>query len=115
MLKQFLNRKMEKSRSAYIYKKQRDEKSREYEKRPHFIFIIQNIKIYSRKWINDAYTHWDDLRKTSEGSRAGVTQLSGYIFSSTSPHIVRVTNLILLYWTNFINFLFFFYIPESFN
>lgn len=69
-------------------------KSREYKIDLIFIFIIQKIKIFSRKWINDAYNHWDDLRKTSEGSRAGVTQLSGYIFSSTSPHIVRVgTNL----------------------
>lgn len=47
------------------------------------------IKRY-RKWISDAYEYWDSIRATSEASKCGITQLSGYIFSSTSPAIVRV-------------------------
>ncbi|XP_055533300.1 D-aspartate oxidase [Wyeomyia smithii] len=43
----------------------------------------------TRKWISDAYRYWDDIRKTEDASNAGVTQLSGYIFSSTDPAIVR--------------------------
>ncbi|XP_055609877.1 D-aspartate oxidase isoform X2 [Uranotaenia lowii] len=41
------------------------------------------------KWISDAYLYWDAIRRTEEASDAGVTQLSGYIFSSTEPGIVR--------------------------
>lgn len=43
----------------------------------------------TRKWIRDAYDHWDGIRKSEESAIAGVTQLSGYIFSNTSPEIVR--------------------------
>jgi len=43
----------------------------------------------TRTWINDSYWYWDDLRKSSIGSLAGVTQISSYIFSSSSPNIVR--------------------------
>ncbi|XP_053685415.1 D-aspartate oxidase [Sabethes cyaneus] len=43
----------------------------------------------TRKWISDAYRYWDDIRKTEDASDAGVAQLSGYIFSSTDPAIVR--------------------------
>ncbi|XP_055628020.1 D-aspartate oxidase [Toxorhynchites rutilus septentrionalis] len=43
----------------------------------------------TRKWISDAYQYWDEIRKTEESSEAGVAQLSGYIFSSTDPSIVR--------------------------
>jgi D-aspartate oxidase len=43
----------------------------------------------TRKWIKDSYNYWDDLRNTSEGNKAGVTQISGYIFSSQYPNIVR--------------------------
>jgi len=46
----------------------------------------------TKKWIYDAYKHWDELRKSSESSLAGVAQLSGYIFSSTSQSITRVSN-----------------------
>ncbi|XP_058461565.1 D-aspartate oxidase [Malaya genurostris] len=43
----------------------------------------------TRKWISDAYRYWDDIRKTEDAIDAGVTQLSGYIFSSIDPAIVR--------------------------
>lgn len=50
--------------------------------------VASNIS--DRKWISDAYNYWNDLRLTAEASVAGVTELSGYIFSTTSPHMVRV-------------------------
>lgn len=43
----------------------------------------------TRKWISDAYHYWDEIRKTREAAEAGVTQLSGYIFSSIDEAIVR--------------------------
>ncbi|XP_052873045.1 D-aspartate oxidase [Anopheles cruzii] len=43
----------------------------------------------TRKWISDAYSYWDELRKTEHSFRAGVCQMSGYIFSSRDPAIVR--------------------------
>uniref|UniRef100_A0AAG5D4W0 FAD dependent oxidoreductase domain-containing protein n=1 Tax=Anopheles atroparvus TaxID=41427 RepID=A0AAG5D4W0_ANOAO len=43
----------------------------------------------TRKWISDAYRHWDELRVTEHSARAGVCQMSGYIFSSRDPAIVR--------------------------
>lgn len=50
----------------------------------------------TRKWIYDAYEHWDGIRKSSESSLAGVAQLSGYIFSSTSESITRVNFFYLI-------------------
>ncbi|KAF5306431.1 hypothetical protein FQR65_LT07343 [Abscondita terminalis] len=47
----------------------------------------------TRKWINDSFHHWNDLNNTSEASLAGVTELSGYMFSKTSPDAVRNTYL----------------------
>ncbi|KAK9743500.1 FAD dependent oxidoreductase [Popillia japonica] len=43
----------------------------------------------TKKWITDSYYYWDDLRLTAHAANAGVTQVSGYIFSSTSPSITR--------------------------
>lgn len=45
------------------------------------------------KWINDAYAYWDAMSKTEEASLAGVTELSAYIFSSTSENIVKVSSM----------------------
>mgnify|MGYP004599961587 CR=1 FL=1 len=56
------------------------------EKREHF----KNYEFH-RKWITDAFHYWDDLRKSADAPLAGVCQLSGYIFSTTSPAIVRVS------------------------
>ncbi|RZC41227.1 D-aspartate oxidase [Asbolus verrucosus] len=47
----------------------------------------------TRKWINDSYNYWDDIRNSVEGSLAGVASISGYIFSSKYPNIVKNTYL----------------------
>lgn len=44
----------------------------------------------TKKWVVDSFKHWDDIRKTAEASKAGITELSGYIFSSISESITRV-------------------------
>lgn len=54
----------------------------------------------TRKWIYDAYHHWDEIRKSAEANEAGVCQLSGYILSSTSASITRVTFLSYLFISN---------------
>lgn len=51
------------------------------------LFFISNW-VY-RKWIKDAYEHWDAIRLTSEAPNAGITSVSGYIFSSDYPEIVQ--------------------------
>nr|CAI5819956.1 unnamed protein product [Callosobruchus analis] len=56
--------------------------------RPGTSFCGPNEEI-TRRWITDAYRYWDDLRNSSEGALAGVTEVSGYLFSSKYPHIVR--------------------------
>lgn len=40
--------------------------------------------------MTDAFNYWDELRRSKEAPLAGVCQLSGYIYSRTSPSIVRV-------------------------
>lgn len=62
-----------------------------------FVFFPYNINIYTtdlfilyRKWIVDAYNYWDDIRISSNAPLAGVTQISGYIFSNIGKHVVRV-------------------------
>lgn len=47
----------------------------------------------TRKWIADAYQYWDDIRKSSDSSVAGVCQVSGYIFSSISKENTKVRNI----------------------
>ncbi|XP_044759408.1 D-aspartate oxidase isoform X2 [Coccinella septempunctata] len=42
-----------------------------------------------KKWIIDSFSYWELLRLSSESSEAGVKEISGYIFSSEHPHIVR--------------------------
>lgn len=43
----------------------------------------------TKKWVNDAYNYWDNIRKSAEAPLAGVCSISGYIFSSASPSVVR--------------------------
>lgn len=43
----------------------------------------------TRKWIYDAYNYWDNIRASAEAPLAGVAEISGYIFSSTSEDIVK--------------------------
>lgn len=47
----------------------------------------------TQKWINDAYQYWDDIRKSPDSSLAGVCQISGYIFSSISQDITKVSSI----------------------
>lgn len=52
------------------------------------------------KWVNDSYSYWDELRGGREAANAGITHLSGYIFSSKSANIVRnhlIEHLVPLY------------------
>ncbi|KAJ8919669.1 hypothetical protein NQ315_006197 [Exocentrus adspersus] len=56
--------------------------------RPGTSFAGPNEDI-TRKWIIDSYNYWDDIKNTREASKAGVAEISGYIFSSTHPGIVR--------------------------
>lgn len=44
----------------------------------------------TKKWVADSYEYWDKIRRTPEAAKAGVAELSGYIFSSISPAITRV-------------------------
>lgn len=41
--------------------------------------------------MRDAFNYWDELRRSTESALAGVCQLSGYIFSRTTPSVVRVS------------------------
>lgn len=50
----------------------------------------------TKKWVSDSFQHWDDIRKTAEASKAGITDLSGYIFSSISESITRVCTILAL-------------------
>ena len=54
-----------------------------------------------RKWISDAYHYWDEIRKTADAAEAGVAQLSGYIFSSIDPGIVRVSASFFPFFASF--------------
>jgi len=41
--------------------------------------------------MQTSYNYWDELRKSRDGPTTGVIELSGYIFSSQFPDIVKVT------------------------
>uniref|UniRef100_A0A1L8E2H2 Putative d-aspartate oxidase n=1 Tax=Nyssomyia neivai TaxID=330878 RepID=A0A1L8E2H2_9DIPT len=56
--------------------------------RPASSFSGPNEEI-TQQWIQDAYTHWDELRKSEGSAKVGICNLSGYMFSSISPEIVR--------------------------
>ncbi|KAI9583244.1 D-aspartate oxidase [Glossina fuscipes] len=56
--------------------------------RPGTSFMGPSEEI-TKQWIADAFHYWDGIRRSAEAALAGVCQLSGYIFSSTSPTIVR--------------------------
>lgn len=49
-----------------------------------------NRFIFSRQWIKDSYEFYDALRKIEDASRAGVTDISGYIFANSSLDTVKV-------------------------
>lgn len=56
--------------------------------RPSTSFMGPSAEI-TRQWITDSFYYWDAIRRSREAALAGVCQLSGYIFSSISPAIVR--------------------------
>ncbi|XP_066253963.1 D-aspartate oxidase [Euwallacea similis] len=56
--------------------------------RPGTSFSGPNEDI-TEKWMRDSYDYWDNLRRSREGIDAGIIELSGYIFSSQYPEIVR--------------------------
>ncbi|XP_018329807.1 D-aspartate oxidase-like [Agrilus planipennis] len=41
------------------------------------------------EWIRNAYNYWTDIKRTPEAHKAGVKELSGYIFSSTHISITK--------------------------
>ncbi|XP_022908919.1 D-aspartate oxidase [Onthophagus taurus] len=43
----------------------------------------------TKKWIVDSYNYWDKIRVTPESPKAGITEISGYIFSSEHKHLTR--------------------------
>lgn len=69
------------------------------------IFFVSSSKCDNRKWMNDSYAYWDNLRLQEDASLSGVTQLSAYVFSSTDSSIVRVSES--LSWPNQFNSSFF--------
>ncbi|KAF5288265.1 hypothetical protein FQA39_LY04033 [Lamprigera yunnana] len=67
--------------------------------KPSANFSWPNLEI-TRKWVNDSYDHWDNILQSDEAARAGVLELSGYIFSKMSPSMVQnplLKNLLPLY------------------
>nr|XP_033338683.1 D-aspartate oxidase [Megalopta genalis] len=54
----------------------------------------------TREWIGNSYEYYDDLRKSHEALQAGVTMISGYMFSNLSPETVKsqwLENLVPIY------------------
>jgi len=55
------------------------------------IYLMCNvfINLFSQ-WIRDSYNYYDALRRSEQAPRAGVSLVSGYIFSSVDPSLVQV-------------------------
>lgn len=53
--------------------------------------VLSLIFIRIRKWVNQSWDHWNDLAISSDAPLAGITHLSGYIFSKRNPSVVRVS------------------------
>jgi len=56
--------------------------------RPSPSFAGPTTEITSQ-WIRDSYDYYDALRRSEQAPRAGVSQVSGYIFSSIDPSLVQ--------------------------
>ncbi|XP_069701261.1 D-aspartate oxidase [Periplaneta americana] len=56
--------------------------------RPSTSFSGTSPEITSQ-WIRDSYEYYDVLRCSEQSSRAGVSQISGYMFSRIDPSIVQ--------------------------
>ncbi|XP_058800622.1 D-aspartate oxidase [Phymastichus coffea] len=54
----------------------------------------------TKKWITDSYNYYEAISRSSEGADAGVTSISGYMYSNNSPKFVRnewMENLVPIY------------------
>ena len=52
---------------------------------------MNQVKISNyRKWVKDAYDYYETISRSPDASEAGVTSISGYMYSNTSPEVVRV-------------------------
>lgn len=49
------------------------------------------LKYNFRQWITQSFSYWDTLRSSSESTLAGVTEMSGYAFSSSNAQIATVS------------------------
>ncbi|XP_050299030.1 D-aspartate oxidase [Anthonomus grandis grandis] len=43
----------------------------------------------TEKWVKDSYYYWENVKDSNEAGTAGVIEISGYMFSSSIPDIVR--------------------------
>ncbi|XP_077286451.1 D-amino acid oxidase 1 [Arctopsyche grandis] len=43
----------------------------------------------TKQWVSQSWDHWNDLVMSSDAPLAGLTYLSGYIFSKRNPSVVR--------------------------
>lgn len=66
-----------------------------------FVFWFSVFIYLCSQWIRDSYNYYDALRRSEQASRAGVSHVSGYIFSSIDPSLVQVSYGIL--WLIVIN------------
>jgi hypothetical protein len=61
------------------------------------ICLMINVCFYScSQWIKDSYSYYDALRRSEQAPKAGVSLLSGYIFSSVDQSIVQVGYLMIM-------------------
>jgi len=55
------------------------------------IYLMLNVVInLFSQWIRDSYNYYDALRRSEQAPKAGVSLVSGYIFSSVDPSLVQV-------------------------
>ncbi|XP_041988917.1 D-aspartate oxidase [Aricia agestis] len=43
----------------------------------------------TQRWIDDSWRYWQDILRTADAPRAGVTELGAYIFSRDNYHVTR--------------------------
>lgn len=52
-------------------------------------FSSSNEEKVTKKWVENSYEFYDNIRKSDCASYAGVTDISGYIFANSSAHTVQ--------------------------
>jgi hypothetical protein len=55
----------------------------------NYLMLNVFINLFSQ-WIRDSYNYYDALQRSEQAPRAGVSLVSGYIFSSVDPSLVQV-------------------------